>query len=165
MENGIDVEWLSENLIYDENTGLICWAKRGFGRQVGKEAGCIDAHGYRRIMVKSKPYGGHVIAWALHHKELPSGYIDHINGVRDDNRACNLRVATASQNIANSKTSKRNTSGFKGVCWNKVCGKWQAGIRVLGKSLHLGLYSDPVEAHKAYLAAAKHYFGEFSRAN
>ena len=64
---------------------------------------------------------------------------------------------------ANTTLRSYNTSGRKGVCWNKGSGKWQAGIKVRGKSLHLGLFDDIDAAAAAYQQAAAHHFGQFAR--
>ena len=85
---------------------------------------------------------------------------DHENGIKTDNRRKNLRFATHSQNLANSKRYSTNTSGYKGV--SRHGNKWQAEICVRGKKLYLGYFKDPEEAHEAYIKAAQKYFGEFA---
>jgi len=89
-------------------------------------------------------------------------YPDHINRNKLDNRRENLRVATNSQNTANASRSKSNTSGYKGVTWDKNRGKWIAQIKVDGKHKHLGRYETSKEAYTAYCNAAVEYFGEFA---
>jgi hypothetical protein len=88
--------------------------------------------------------------------------VDHKDGDGLNNTRSNLRLATAAQNVANSRMPKTNTSGFKGVAWHKRAGKWAARIQVQGKNIHLGLFIDPEEAHRAYITAANQYFGEFA---
>jgi hypothetical protein len=90
--------------------------------------------------------------------------IDHINGDGLDNRWSNLRLATRAENIRNSRTKATNTSGFKGVSWHKRDRKWQAHIKINGRSKNLGLFEAPEDAHAAYVAAAQKYHGEFARA-
>jgi HNH endonuclease/AP2 domain len=87
--------------------------------------------------------------------------VDHINGDRKDNRRDNLRIATQSQNCANKKKLKSNTSGYKGV--HLYRGKWKSSIRANGKQIYLGSFSTPEQAHEAYKAAAIKYYGEFAR--
>ena len=87
--------------------------------------------------------------------------VDHINGDRLDNRRCNLRLATHAENCRNRKNHSNNTSGFKGVHRQK--NRWRALIRVDGKSKFLGSFLTPEDAHAAYCAAARKYFGEFAR--
>lgn len=94
----------------------------------------------------------------------PSGQeIDHQNGNRLDNRRSNLRLCTSQQNKANSARRSDNTSGFRGVYANKRYGKpWLAKINVGGRQIHLGAFSDKIEAAEAYARASVRYFGEFS---
>jgi len=89
--------------------------------------------------------------------------VDHIHGNTLDNRRSELRLCSHTQNIRNAKLSKRNTSGYKGVSWDKRTKSWASAIRVNKKTIHLGRYSTPQEAHEAYKQAAIKYFGEFAR--
>lgn len=86
---------------------------------------------------------------------------DHINGFRMDNRKCNLRTATRSQNNANQKKKSGTYSRFKGVSWDKRKLKWQAGIKINGKRKALGRFDNEEDASKAYSDAAKRAFGEY----
>lgn len=88
--------------------------------------------------------------------------VDHANNNGLDNRRANLRLATPSQNNANKLLCSTNSSGFKGVGWRKREGKWRAEIKVNQVKIHLGLFTDPAEAHEAYMTAARQYFGEFA---
>lgn len=89
--------------------------------------------------------------------------VDHKNGDGLDNRTENLRPAAKDQNQFNRGKQRNNSSGFKGVSWQKQKGRWQAQIRANGKTRHLGLFHDPKEAHAAYVAAAERLHGEFAR--
>ena len=91
--------------------------------------------------------------------------VDHRNGNRIDNRRENLRVATQSQNNANQKISARNTSGFKGVSFQKQHQKYRAQIVLNQKQKHLGYFQTAAQAASAYDTAALHYFGEFAKTN
>jgi hypothetical protein len=90
---------------------------------------------------------------------------DHWNHDTLDNRRNNLRKCTHSQNQWNQKRSKRNTSGFKGVTWEKRRGKWHAQIRVNGKQKYLGEFLSIEDAARAYDRAAEMYHGEFGVKN
>jgi len=88
---------------------------------------------------------------------------DHVDGDGLNNRRSNLREATCGQNQRNQRIAKSNTSGFKGVSFRILTGKWQAHIKVNGRKKHLGLFSTPEEAHVAYCEASAKYHGEFGR--
>ena len=90
---------------------------------------------------------------------------DHIDGNGLDNRRANLRPATHQLNLANRGPQVNNTSGFKGVTYDKARGKWFASIKVQGKRYNLGRFDDKVEAARVYNKAAKKHFGEFAWLN
>lgn len=90
---------------------------------------------------------------------------DHINRNKLDNRRENLRIATRSENNMNKKMQTNNTSGYKGVGWNKQNQNWRAKIKVGDKHLNLGSFQDKILAAKAYDDAAKKYFGKYARTN
>ena len=94
--------------------------------------------------------------------ELENMVIDHINRQRNDNRKCNLRLATVIQNSYNANIPKDNTSGYIGITWDKSRNKWIAGIKVNYKRINLGRYHDIEDAIKVRLKAEKQYFGEFA---
>jgi len=103
-----------------------------------------------------------IIASRMVGRELtPQEHTDHANGNGLDNRRANIRIATRSENAANQTLSKRNTSGIKGVRWSEPNQKWRAQIKVNQKIHHLGYHTDPADAHRAYVEAARAYFGEF----
>lgn len=90
--------------------------------------------------------------------------VDHVDLNGLNNRRENLRIATPQQNCFNRRKTRANTSGFKGVCWNRKSRKWQAGIRINGRSAHLGLFETIDAAYNAYCQAANQYHGEYARA-
>jgi hypothetical protein len=92
-------------------------------------------------------------------------YVDHRNRDGLDNRRCNLRIATSSQNKANRVKAKRNTSGYKGVTWHRSSRKWQAQINHGCQKIYMGQYDDPLVAAKKYDEKAKEMFGEFALTN
>lgn len=89
--------------------------------------------------------------------------IDHINGNGLDNRRENLRLATSSQNQANKGKGRNNTTGRKGVFWNKNTKKWYSQITVNRKIIFIGLFNTLDEAYEAYCKKAKELFGEYAR--
>ena len=92
-------------------------------------------------------------------------HIEHIDGSHWQDRLSNLRICSRSENSWNQQLSPRNTSGYKGVSWHKLLGKWQAQIMISGKLQHLGYFTTPEAAAEAYDAAAIRYFGEFACTN
>jgi AP2 domain/HNH endonuclease len=96
----------------------------------------------------------------------PKGaWVDHINGVTLDNRRKNLRLCEPWQNAHNAAMNKNNTSGYRGVSWNKTSKKWVANIRYNGKSKYLGAFDDPVIAAMTYDQAARLHVGGFASLN
>jgi hypothetical protein len=96
----------------------------------------------------------------------PKGkWVDHKNGLTLDNRRQNLRLCDPWQNAHNSTLQKNNTSGFRGVSWNKQAKKWQATIRCNGKSRYLGRFDDPSIAAMVYDREARLHCGEFASLN
>jgi len=90
---------------------------------------------------------------------------DHINHNTFDCRKQNLRECTNQQNCCNRKLSKNNTSGFKGVSWNKQMKKWQARIWKNRKVIYLGFFLNKERAAEAYNMGAIKHFGEFANLN
>jgi hypothetical protein len=97
---------------------------------------------------------------------LDGQQVDHKDRNGLNNQKGNLRLATVSQNQANrAKRTSKSSSQFKGVCFIPKCSKWQSGIKVNGKSLHLGLFTNEEDAARAYNAAATKHFGDYARLN
>jgi hypothetical protein len=152
---------LREVLDYDPETGIFRWRIQTSNRgRVGHIAGRISDQDYWLIGIDGALYRAHRLAWLYITGEWPRE-VDHINGSRDDNRWCNLREATRSENNANSRRGRNNTSGYKGV-WRAASGRWTACITVNYRQIHLGRFDAPEEAHAAYCAAADKHFGEFA---
>jgi hypothetical protein len=95
----------------------------------------------------------------------PEGlHTDHIDGNGLNNRRINLRTATCSENSYNQGIRINNTSGIKGVHWDKEKSKWRVRIRVgNGKRIQLGRYSSIEEATEVYNKAVVKYHGDFGR--
>lgn len=125
----------------------------------------LDSHGYAvRSGRRGEP---HIVR--MHREVLGvTSTVDHINRDRLDNRRSNLRVATPSQNAANAKIRRNNSSGFRGVSRasrTTRSKRWLAHIRHEGHSEYLGSGATPAEAALIYDAAARKYFGSFARLN
>ena len=118
--------------------------------------------GYRRVELNRKQYLIHrLIAIAFIPNPDNKEFIDHINSIRDDNRIENLRWATKTENSHNSKIAITNTSGTKGVYWNKDKNKWHAQIHIDGKTVHIGYFNNIEDAIKARQEKAKEIHGDF----
>lgn len=156
-------ERLREVLHYEPETGAFTWIKSRPGCVPGRGAGTL-ASGYRQVEVDYKLFRGARLAWLYMTGEFPKPglHIDHVNGVRDDDRWCNLRLATPQQNARNRGRCKRNTSGRVGV-HPLGPGLWGAEIGVDGRNVRLGRFQCLGEAIEARCAAERHYFGNFAR--
>lgn len=154
---------LREMLSYDPQIGEFRWKISPNGRMKAGAIAGKTSKGYRQIGVDGRLYAAHRLAWLYQTGKWPVDLIDHINCDPGDNRFCNLREASRSENARNSKLNARNTSGFKGVTWEKNAKRWMAQIQVNCKNNNLGLFDTPEEAHSAYIAAAEKLHGEFAR--
>ena len=120
---------------------------------------------YWRVGVNKKTYQAHRIVYFLHHGIDPGNLlIDHINGNGEDNRIENLRLATQHENQANRQSKNKNKSGIRGVYWHGQAKKWTARIKVNYKDVHLGMFSELIDAAAARKSAEETYFGRFSPA-
>ena len=131
---------------YDAETGLIY---SRFKNNITSKY----QNGYIQIKIvlnkKIHQITGHQFAWYYVNKECVE-QLDHINGVRDDNRICNLRSVTNQQN-------QWNQLNAKGYCWQKNAKKWKSQIKINKKVIYLGLFNTEQEARNAYLAAKEIY--------
>lgn len=173
----LPIETLREMVAYDAVTGVLTWKARTpqmfvpsatvsaeslcaawNAKYVGSPAvhsengagyrgGCITLRG-RRI-----PLLAHRVAFALATGSWSKEDIDHINGARSDNRLCNLRQASRSENARNARLPSKNTSGHIGVRWHTKSGKWLAYICSQGSRKHLGVFTDIEDAVAARAAA------------
>lgn len=157
-------EKLKELLSYDPDSGLFTRKKKGRGARcmVGDVAGTVGSKGYVSIKVLNYRYQAHRLAWIYVYGVWPEDQVDHINGIKHDNRISNLRGVTNSQNQMNTGLMKSNKSGFKGVYFKKDRNKWQAKITVNKKHIFLGYFDDAESAAKVYQEASDKHHGEFA---
>jgi hypothetical protein len=152
---------LREMVSIDAETGAITWRiAPARNVRVGDVVGSIDGDGYRFIRFRGCQFAYHRLVWFWAHGEWPRGQIDHINGRRDDNRLENLRDVGCSVNTQNQRQpQRRNKTGLLGVYFEtKVKNRpWRSCISVDGKTVQLGGFDSPEEAHAAYVAAKRKY--------
>ena len=158
-ESKLNQETLLKLISYDPQTGLMTRLTDASRRTPkGSSVGSKERLGYLQANINGLPYKVHRLAWLYMTGEWPKGQIDHINGIKDDNRFSNLRCVNNQQNCQNQhKPRKNNTSGYRGVSWKKQQKKWQAAIRAENKTKFLGYFDDPFLAHEAYKKAKAEY--------
>ena len=126
------------------------------------KAGTHDGNGYLQVGIKRRYFKVHRLIFLMHHGYLPD-VIDHIDGNKQNNRIENLREATRSQNGYNTKISKHNQSGVKGVSWRKQNQKWRARIYVEKQMISVGDFDNLDDAKVAVEAARLKYHKQFAR--
>jgi hypothetical protein len=148
---------LLDALDYSPETGLFTRKKRTTNSlNIGDIAGGINKKGYVEIRVCGNFSLAHRLAWFYVHGEWPAGHIDHMNGIKDDNRIANLRVLSAAANNENKRRPMAgNTSGLLGVSWMTKAKKWRAQICSKGEVTYLGIFESKDEAHDAYVQAKR----------
>lgn len=123
---------------------------------LGKVCGNPSSNGYLEISFNNNNLQAHKLAWYIYYGEYPDFYIDHINGVKTDNRIVNLRKSSALENMRNRKMNKNNTSGVNGVEVTSS-GKYRVRIKVKGKLLNLGSFDTLDQARVVREEANKLY--------
>lgn len=165
-------EMLHKLLEYDPETGELAWRERSPSLFVaghraaewqakiwnaqfsGKPAlSCMDGCGYRSGHLFRVSAKAHRVVWAMMTGQWPNEKIDHINGIRSDNRWVNLRQVSNSMNLRNAKMRNDNASGHNGIGWHKASGKWRARITLVNQQVHLGTFSKIEDAIAARSAA------------
>jgi len=145
------IEELKSAVSYDPHSGKLTWLPRDLSASVhnsrwntrfaGKPAFSVPCtNGYMKGGFHGKTLLAHRVAWAVHYGKWPD-QVDHINGDKTDNRLCNLREVTASENLRNCKKAKDNTSGHIGVYWEPLRRKWRADITTNRKTKCLGRFN------------------------
>lgn len=151
---------LKQYLSYNKDTGIFTWINltKKSKAKIGNIAGSKNNNGYISIKINQKRYVAHRLAWFYVYGVFPKDQLDHINRNKADNRIANLRECNNSQNAQNrTNPISTNKSGYLGVFSNRNSKKnpYAAGIQINNKNYHLGSFSNPLDAHKAYLEAKK----------
>lgn len=153
---------IKELFDYNEETGLLTSrVNRGSRVRIGDEVGYRNPNGYRVAEINKKPYRVHRIIWLWMTGAWPKLEIDHINGTRDDNRWCNLREATSSQNGRNrTRLGSNNTSGQRNIYWYKAYEKWKVFV-VRGGKVYGGYHENMDDAIAERDSLLRRFDGEF----
>lgn len=168
------VEFLRECLVYDHATGVLRWKKRPCehfvnqkawatwnAKYVGRTVGTVVHRKYVIVRILGLSYLLHRVVWKLVTGDEPPTSVDHRDGNPANNRWRNLRGADQSEQNWNSKTSRRNTSGYRGVSWHE--GKWLVRFVIRGELRRFGRFDTLEEAAAVYEAAARKAHGSFYR--
>lgn len=171
-----DAQYLRSILDYDPKSGRLTWKKRPADHFLdarttkiwntvneGKTAGHLASQGYVRVWIDGKRYMAHCLAWVIKTGEWPRREIDHRDLDKSNNRWTNLRESTTSQNHFNIGLTASNKTGFKGVCYESSRNQYRAAVMIAGKTIFLGRFATPEEAHQAYCEAAQKHHGEYAR--
>lgn len=162
----MDIEIIKERIVYNEKTGEFFHSNNMPSHLAGKRCGTITKQNsgikYILLRVKYKQYLAHRVAYLLTHGEIPEGLeIDHINQNGLDNRACNLRAVSRTENQRNKRRiiAKRGGGvGVLGVHFDSNRGKFKATIRFNGKQITIGRYDDIFDAICARMSAENKYW-------
>jgi hypothetical protein len=160
----MDAEYLRSRLDYDPETGVFTWResqgkpRHWNTRYAGKPAGAKHRSGAVHICVDGKLYQAHRLAWLYVYGRWPAEQVDHINRNPSDNRLCNLREASCSENLCN----RVAVSGLKGASYNSRLRKFVAQIKKNRQARYLGLFDTAEAAHEAYCDAAHELHGDFA---
>lgn len=128
------LEILDELFAYCSATGTLA-RKVGHGpAKAGRIAGA-NKQGYLLVGIGYQQYLAHRVIWKLWYREDPPMEIDHINGVRHDNKIANLRQASSTQNSANTKAHSDNSTGAKGISWCKTHQNYRARVMQQGQTV------------------------------
>lgn len=157
-------EMLIEVLSYNPETGEFFWKQQRGGKKAGSLAGHTNRRGYVVIHACGKLHYAHRLAWCMHYGDFPPNgkFIDHENLDKSDNRIVNLRIATKSENAANTRAQSNSKSQIKGISFGN--NKWRVRICLNGKQKWLGSFNSIEAAKDAYARNANALFGEFARA-
>jgi hypothetical protein len=157
----ISHEELKRVIRYEPDTGRFVWLAKVGHSKVGSIAGSRHSRGYWQVWIAGQQYMAHRLALFYVYGCWPSHDVDHINGIRDDNRLSNLREVSRGLNMQNQRLARVDSStGLLGVVPNRA--RFAAQIRTNGKTVCLGTYDTPEEAHAAYVRAKRvhHVAGE-----
>lgn len=142
--------------------GLL-WRVTRSKAKAGHLAGSVDKDGYLIVGIDGYRYKVHRVVYLMFHGILPDSPIDHADCEKMNNLIGNLRPADHSQNRCNVKLQRVNSTGFKGVHFNKNAKKFRSIIKARGATRFLGYFDTAEQAYEAYKAAAAEMHGQYAR--
>lgn len=143
---------LSDYITYDPEEGSL------FRKDLNRYVGTLSKVGYYTFTFNKKSYYNHRVAFYLMVGRWPT-QVDHINGLKTDNRWINLREVTSRQQATNKVGWSK--SGYKGVSWSKVKEKYHSRVRFMDKVYHVGYFDDILDAKRAYDLKAQQLHEEY----
>lgn len=144
-------ELISKVLKYDATTGTLIWISNLHSKRAitnSRAGSVVTRTGYRSISLFGKTYPEHQLIWFIYYGVWPSGQIDHINQIRDDNRITNLRDVSKSENARNRSRNPNSKLGEHGIWYNQRTFKYVAEITLNGKKVYQKSFDDIDEAIK-----------------
>lgn len=170
-----DQAYLRECLSYDPETGIVTWRTRPLRhfrneadwntwtkRFAETQAVSMNSSGHIRIGIDGERFLLHRVIWKWMTGEEPT-LVDHSDCIKTNNRWNNLRIATASESVANRMRQKNNRSGYKGVFYDRRVKRWHATTSIDRKNVNIGWFDTAEDAHRAYCETTARLFGEFAR--
>lgn len=155
----LTIEEARRRLDYNPLSGDLTWKVLHNTKRIGAVARSLDVAGYVQVNLAGTMLKGHRLAWFLHYGQWPDGQIDHVNGIRSDNRIANLRCVSHQVNAQNQRNGSRSSAtGLIGVYVDRRHGKpwvYRAKIQVNKRQIHLGGFPTPEAAHLAYVTAKR----------
>ncbi|EMQ3399759.1 TPA: HNH endonuclease [Yersinia enterocolitica] len=156
-----DISILTSTFSYNPETGALIRIK-GSTKSNLAACGSTSANGYMSVRVDGVLYSVHRIIWKMVTGKEPM-HLDHINGIRTDNRISNLREVSRTENNRNIGISPRNTSGYAGVTFVKSSKKWAAQLKINKRQISGGLFINKIDAVLAFNVLAMKFHGEFAK--
>ena len=154
----LTVSRLREVISYDPETGVFRWKVRLMMKApAGSVAGANNGRGYLATRIDGHSIKLHRLAFVFMTGEWPKNEVDHINGVKDDNRWFNLRDVDRTTNTQNLRRARKDnlSSGLMGAYWDPKCQAWRSSIQTDGKIIGLGRFNSAADANAAYLEAKR----------
>jgi hypothetical protein len=157
---------------YEKDTGIFTWKERPFhqfknshgmnifnSQKSGLPIKSMNKDGYIQIRIYKNNYYGHRLAWFYVYGFWPKKHLDHINGIKNDNRICNLRECNDYENMQNLKkaTKGNKSTGLIGSYYNKHAKLFYSRIKVKGKDIFLGYFKNALDVHNSYINAKRKY--------